>query len=62
MTSRVSTFGQSQVLLQQLLRQQETLATSQRQVATGKIASDFKGLARDAKRNRTSRVWERLIT
>ncbi len=48
MTSRVSTFGQSQVLLQQLLRQQETLATSQRQVATGKIASDFKGLARDA--------------
>lgn len=48
MTSRVSTFGQSQVLLQQLLRQQESLAISQRQVATGKVASDFKGLARDA--------------
>ena len=48
MTTRVSTFGQSQVLLQQLLRQQENLAVSQRQVSTGKIASDFKGLARDA--------------
>ena len=48
MTSRVSTFGQSQVLLQQLLRQQESLALSQRQVSTGKVASDFKGLARDA--------------
>jgi flagellar hook-associated protein 3 FlgL len=47
-TSRVSTFGQSQVLLQQLLRQQENLAVSQRQVSTGKVASDFKGLARDA--------------
>lgn len=48
MTTRVSTFGQSQVLLQQLLRQQESLAVSQRQVSTGKISSDFKGLARDA--------------
>lgn len=48
MTSRVSTFGQSQVLLQQLLRQQESLAVAQRQVSTGKIAADFKGLARDA--------------
>jgi flagellar hook-associated protein 3 FlgL len=47
-TSRVSTFGQSQVLLQQLLRQQENLSVSQRQVSTGKVASDFKGLARDA--------------
>lgn len=48
MTSRVSTFGQSQLLLQQLLRQQEALAVTQRQVSTGKIASDFKGLADDA--------------
>lgn len=48
MTTRVSTYGQSQVLLQQLLRQQESLAVSQRQVSTGKVAPDFKGLARDA--------------
>jgi len=47
-TTRVSTYGQSQILLQQLLRQQESLAVSQRQVSTGKIAPDFKGLARDA--------------
>jgi flagellar hook-associated protein 3 FlgL len=47
-TARVSTFGQSQVLLQQLLRQQENLAASQRQVSTGKVAPDFKGLAREA--------------
>lgn len=48
MTSRVSSFGQSQLLLQQLLRQQENLAVTQRQISTGKVAADFKGLARDA--------------
>lgn len=46
--TRISSAGQTQLLLDTLLRNQERQAKLQRQVATLKVSSDYKGLARDA--------------
>lgn len=42
---RVSSFGQQQILMQQLMTNQIRTFEDQRQVSTGKIADDFAGLA-----------------
>ncbi len=46
--SRVSTFGQSQSLLNTLLRNQAKVFDSQEQLNTGKKSDDFRGLASEA--------------
>lgn len=46
--TRVSTFGHSQLMLSELLRNQSQFRTSQLQVNTGKKAVDFQGLPREA--------------
>ena len=46
--SRVSTFGQSQSLLNTLLRNQAKVFNSQEQLNTGKKSDDFRGLANEA--------------
>jgi len=46
--TRVSTAGQTQLLLDTLLRNQERQAKLQEQVATLRTSSDYKGIARDA--------------
>lgn len=43
--TRISTFSQSQALLQGLLNNQERIFEAQRQVTTGKISDEFKGIA-----------------
>ncbi len=43
--TRVSSFGHSQTLISELLRNQSNLFQDQEQVNTGKVASDYKGLA-----------------
>ena len=45
MTMRVSTVGQNQLLLVDLLRTQASLAETQKQVSSGKKSSTFKGIA-----------------
>ena len=44
---RVSTVGQNQLLLVDLLRIQASLAETQKQVSSGKKSTDFKGIAAD---------------
>ncbi|MCW5731844.1 MAG: hypothetical protein KIT20_13880 [Alphaproteobacteria bacterium] len=46
--NRVGTYNQSYWLQQAILQRQDRLAESQRQVASGYKANDFKGVARDA--------------
>ena len=48
MTTRVGSLGQGQLLLDQLLQQQNSLAVVQQQLSTGHKADDLKGIARDA--------------
>jgi flagellar hook-associated protein 3 FlgL len=43
--TRISTFGNNQTLLSELLRNQANMLTDQQQVTTGKVATDYKGLA-----------------
>jgi len=43
--TRVSSFSQSQALLQGLLENQQRIFEAQRQVTTGKISDEFKGIA-----------------
>ena len=43
--TRVSSFGHTQTLITELLRNQSNLFQDQQQVNTGKVASDYKGLA-----------------
>ena len=43
--TRVSTFGHTQSLISELLRNQSSLFQDQEQVNTGKVSSDYKGLA-----------------
>ena len=43
--TRVSSFGHTQTLISELLRNQSQLFQDQQQVNTGKVASDYKGLA-----------------
>jgi len=41
--TRVSSFGHTQTLISELLRNQSELYQDQQQVNTGKVASDYKG-------------------
>ena len=43
--TRVSTVGQNQLLLVDLLRTQKSLVDTQKQITSGKISSDYKGMA-----------------
>ncbi len=43
--TRISTFGNNQTLLSELLRNQSNMLADQQQVTTGKVANDYKGLA-----------------
>ena len=43
--TRVSSFGHTQTLISELLRNQSQMFQDQQQVNTGKVASDYKGLA-----------------
>jgi len=45
--TRVSTVGQNQLLLVDLLRTQKSLVDTQKQITSGKISSDYKGMAPD---------------
>ena len=45
--SRISSFGQSQLLLQDLLRNEEKLFLRQKQVTTGMKSQNYTGIARD---------------
>ena len=45
--SRVSTFGQAQILLQDVLRNEEHVFDGQRKVASGDKSRDYQGLALD---------------
>lgn len=46
--SRISTFGQSQSLINTLMKNQQSVYTSQEKLNTGKNARDFRGLASEA--------------
>ncbi len=45
--SRIGTFGHNQALLNQLLINRDRLGTLQQQVASGKVANNYQGYARD---------------
>lgn len=47
MVGRVSSFGQQQLLIRSIFKNQQALFEDQRQVSTGKRVDDFKGLAGD---------------
>lgn len=46
--TRVSSFGQNQALIQGILRNQEQLFTAQKQVNTGKVSDEYRGIADQA--------------
>ncbi|MEM8798703.1 MAG: hypothetical protein AAGF15_01350, partial [Pseudomonadota bacterium] len=46
--TRISSFSQSQALIQGAARSQSRLAVSQEQVASGKRANEYSDIARDA--------------
>jgi flagellar hook-associated protein 3 FlgL len=46
--TRVSTFGQNQFIINQMLRSQANLYESQTQMSTGRVSTKFEGYARDA--------------
>jgi flagellar hook-associated protein 3 FlgL len=46
--TRVSTFGQNQFIISQMLRSQANLYESQAQMSTGRVSTKFEGYARDA--------------
>jgi len=46
--TRVSTFGQNQFIISQMLRSQANMYESQAQMSTGRVSTKFEGYARDA--------------
>jgi flagellar hook-associated protein 3 FlgL len=46
--TRVSTFGDSQILINQMLQQEQNLQTAQQQVTTGYVSNNFSGIASQA--------------
>ena len=47
--TRISTLGQNQALLAEMLRNQSRIDQSQYQVSTGKVARDYAGLGADTR-------------
>ncbi len=45
--TRISTFGQNQAMIQNMLRAQEAVADSNRRISSGKVAQDFKEMSRN---------------
>ena len=48
MTIRIGSYGQNQLLVNQMLNQQSAMADTQQQVSTGYKSSDYQGIANDA--------------
>ncbi|WP_439815526.1 flagellin [Zavarzinia sp. CC-PAN008] len=60
--TRVASFGASQVMIADIMRQQARLNTTQSQVSTGKVSATFEGLGSDAQAALNARSLQAKVT